>query len=195
MIQINLLPRHAKKRRISVRQIFLGYLASIALVLIIIGIVWLLQKREIDGLRAHLARVEGEVRQYAKYEAMHKEVTQKKQLIDKKREIIMSLQRDRDTLMRLMALISAEIPPEKIWLERLTQSANSMTLNGVALSNESIAEFMRNLESSPYVVKGTVNLTHSRQTLIAAKKLREFQITYQFTPFSQVQKVAGKKGS
>lgn len=195
MIQINLLPQHAKKRRISVRQILLGYLASVALILIVIGVIWFLQKLEIDRLQAHLARVEEEVRQYAKYEAMLKEVTQKKQLIDKKREIIMGLQRDRDTLVRLMALISAEIPPEKIWLERLTQSGNSMTLSGVAVSNESIAEFMRNLESSPYVLKGTVNLTHSRQTLIAAKKLREFQVTYQFAPFSQVQKLAGKQGS
>ena len=69
-----------------------------------------------------------------------------------------------------------------------------MTLNGIALSNESIADFMRNLESSPYVVKGTVNLTHSRQMVVAARKLREFQITYQFAPFSQVQKMAGKPG-
>lgn len=194
MIRINLLPQHAKKRRISVRQIFLGYLASIALALVIVGIIWFFQKREIDGLRAHLARVEEEVRQYAKYETLLKEVTQKKQLIDKKREVIMGLQRDRDTLVRLLALISAEIPPEKMWLERLTQGGNSMTLNGIALSNESIADFMRNLESSPYVVKGTVNLTHSRQMVVAGRKLREFQITYQFAPFSQVQKMAGKPG-
>ena len=92
-----------------------------------------------------------------------------------------------------MALISAEIPAEKIWLERLVQSANSMTLSGVALSNESIAEFMRNLESSPYVIKGTVNLTHSRQTLISNMKLREFQVSYQFVPFSQVQKRCRKR--
>ena len=98
-------------------------------------------------------------------------------------------------MARLMAMISAEVPAEKIWLEKLVQSANSMTLNGVALSNESIAEFMRNLESSPYVVKGTVNLTHSRQTLISSLKLREFQITYQYVPFSQVQKLHSKEGT
>ncbi len=97
--------------------------------------------------------------------------------------------------MRLMGLISAEIPADKIWLERLVQSANSMTLSGVAMNNESIAEFMRNLESSPYIIKGTVNLTHSRQTLISNMKLREFQITYQYVPYSQVLKMPGKEGS
>jgi type IV pilus assembly protein PilN len=58
----------------------------------------------------------------------------------------------------------------------------------VALSNESIADFMRNLESSPYVEKGSVNLTHSRQKVISNMKLREFQVTYRFYPFSEVQK-------
>ncbi len=133
--------------------------------------------------------------QYAKYEPLLQEVIKKKQLIEKKLEIIKDLQRDRDTIARLMALVSAEIPAEKIWLERLVQSGNAMTLDGVALSNEAIAEFMRNLESSPYVVKGTLNLTHSRQILMSNMKLREFQLTDQFVRFSQVQKVAKKEGS
>jgi type IV pilus assembly protein PilN len=195
MIQINLLPRRAKRRKVTHRQIFLGYLMSLALALIVIGVVWILQRNEISDLQERLARVEGEVRQFARYEALLKEVTQKKQVIDKKREIIRDLQRDRDTLVRLMAVISAEIPADKIWLERLVQSANSMTLSGVAMNNESIAEFMRNLESSPYITRGTVNLTHSRQTLISTVKLREFQITYQYVPYSQVLKISGKEGS
>ena len=195
MIQINLLPRRAKRRKVTHRQIFLGYLVSLALALIVIGVIWILQRNEISDLQGRLARVEEEVRQYAKYEALLKEVTQKKQVIDKKREIIKDLQRDRDTLVRLMGLISAEIPADKIWLERLVQSANSMTLSGVAMNNESIAEFMRNLESSPYITRGTVNLTHSRQTLISNMKLREFQITYQYVPYSQVLKMPGKEGS
>jgi type IV pilus assembly protein PilN len=195
MIQINLLPRRAKRRKVTHRQLFLGYLVSLAMALIVIGVIWILQRNEISDLQGRLARVEGEVRQFAKYEALLKEVTQKKLVIDKKREIIKDLQRDRDTLVRLMGLISAEIPADKIWLERLVQSANSMTLSGVAMNNESIAEFMRNLESSPYITKGTVNLTHSRQTLISNRKLREFQITYQYVPYSQVLKMSGKEGS
>jgi type IV pilus assembly protein PilN len=195
MIQINLLPRHSKKRKVTVRQISLGYLLCIATSIIMMLGIWMFQRSEIDELQGRLARVEEEVRQLAKYEALLMEVTKRKQIIDKKCQIITELQRDRDTMARLMAVISAEVPAEKIWLEKLVQSANSMTLNGVALSNESIAEFMRNIESSPYVIKGTVNLTHSRQTLISNLKLREFQITYQYVPFSQVQKLHGKEGT
>jgi type IV pilus assembly protein PilN len=195
MIRINLLPLRAKKRKVTVRHFFLAFLATIAVTTILIGAIWIYQETQIHNLNKRLTQVKAEVEQYAKYEPLVQEVIKKKQLVDKKLGIIRDLQRDRDTIARLMALISAEVPAEKIWLERLAQSANSMTLDGVALSNEAIAEFMRNLESSPYVVKGTVSLTHSRQTLMSNKKLRQFQLVYQFIRFSQLQKPAQKEGS
>jgi type IV pilus assembly protein PilN len=194
MIQINLLPVRAKKRKISVRQVFYVYLVSVFATILLIGTVWILQEMEISDLNHRLAQVKKEVDHLARYDALLQELSKKIQTINKKREIIRDLQRDRDTIVRLMALISAEIPAEKIWLERLAQSSNSITLDGVALSNESIAEFMRNLESSPYVLKGTVNLTHSRQTTLSNMKLREFQLTCQFVPFSQVQQSQRKGG-
>ena len=195
MIQINLMPQRAKKGKVTVRQVFLAYVASVVIVIMLIGIIWIYQWSQIRDLQRRLAQVEEEVRQYAKYEVMLQDINKKKQIIDKKREIIRGLQQDRDTIVRLMALVSAEVPEEKIWLERLVQSGNSMTLDGVALSNESVAEFMRNLESSPYVIKGTVSLTHSRRTLISNMTLREFQISYQYMPFSQVQSLRKAEGS
>ncbi len=195
MIRINLLPLRAKKRKVTVRHFFLAYLATVVASTIIIGGIALYQEIQIRNLNSRITQVKAEVEQYAKYEPLLQDVTKKKQIIDKKLEIIRDLQRDRDTIVRLMALISAEVPAEKIWLEKLVQSSNSMTLDGVALSNEAVAEFMRNLESSPYVVKGTVNLTHSRQTDISNKKLRVFQITYQFVRFSQLPQSPKKEGS
>jgi type IV pilus assembly protein PilN len=194
MIQINLLPVRAKKRKVTGRQVFYAYLVSIAATIVLIGIIWSLQEMQISDLNRQIAEAKAEVDKFAKYEAMLQEMTRKKEVVDKKREVIRNLQHDRDTIVRLMALISAEVPAEKIWLEKLIQAGNSMTLDGVALSNESIAEFMRNLESSPYILKGTVNLTHSRQTAVSNMKLREFQVTCQFMPFSQVQKLARKEG-
>jgi type IV pilus assembly protein PilN len=195
MIRINLLPLRAKKRKVTIRHFFLAYLATVAVTVALIGGIWIYQEARIHSLNNRIAQIKSEVEQYAKYEPLLQEVIKKKQLIEKKLEIIKDLQRDRDTIVRLMALISAEMPVEKIWLEKLVQSGNAMTLDGVALSNEAIAEFMRNLESSPYVVKGTLNLTHSRQALMNNMKLREFQLTYQFVRFSQVQRVSKKEGS
>ncbi|NTU47775.1 MAG: hypothetical protein HGA84_02065 [Syntrophobacteraceae bacterium] len=189
MIQINLLPVKAKKRKESAKQLFSLYLLSIVLAALIMGYLWYAKNSEIAMLEKRLAQLQQEVQQYAKYESMLQEMTKKKESIEKKRNVIFDLQKDRDSIVRIMALLSVQIPPEKLWFERLSQSGNSVSLDGVALSNEAIVEFMRNLESSPYVQKGSVNLTHSRQTTMSNKKLREFQVTYRFYPFSEVQKM------
>lgn len=188
MILINLLPAKARKRKVSVGHLWYAYLGTVAFVsLLLLGVGWYMADTAAE-MRGRLNRVREEVNQYARYEGLLQEMSKKKQTIDRKREIIRDLQRDRDTVVRMLALISAVLPAEKISLEKLSQAAGSMTLDGIAVSNESIAEFMRSLEGSPYVVKGTVNLTHSRQTLLNKVKLREFQITYRFVPFSEMQK-------
>jgi type IV pilus assembly protein PilN len=187
MIQINLIPVRAQKRRENVRQFISVYLLSFVLLLLVMGYLWISLKSEAELSERRLAQVRNEVNQYAKYDVMLKDLKQKKETIDKKREIIKNLQNDRDKVVRIMALLSVEMPADKIWFEKLSLSGNSMTLNGVALSNEAIAEFMRNLELSPYVELGSVNLVLSRQVAKSNMKLREFQLAYRFQPFSAVQ--------
>jgi type IV pilus assembly protein PilN len=187
MIQVNLIPVRAQKRRENVRQFVSIYLLSVVLLLLMIGYTWNSLHSEAELSERRLTQLRNEVNQYAKFEAMLKDLQQKKETIDKKREIIKSLQDDRDKVVRILALLSVEMPADKIWFEKLSLSGNSMTLNGVALSNEAIAEFMRNLELSPYVEMGSVNLVLSRQISLSDMKLREFQLAYRFLPFSAVQ--------
>lgn len=187
MIQVNLIPVRAQKRRETVRQFISAYFLSIVLLLAVMGYLWLSLRNEVKSLERRSTQLSNEINQYAKYDSMLKELKEKKAIIDKKRSIIKDLQNDRDRVVRILALLSVELPADKIWFERLTISSNSISLNGVALSNEAIAEFMRNLESSPYTVKGTVNLVLSKQVSKTNMKLREFQLAYQFLPFSVVQ--------
>jgi type IV pilus assembly protein PilN len=139
-------------------------------------------------LNARLEQLKVEVNKYAKFEQILKDLKQKIALVEKKKGVISGLQTDRDTMVRMMALVSVLIPPEEMWFEKFTQSVNKLTLDGVALNNEVLAEFLRNLEASPYIEKGSVNLTHSRQKVFSNQKLREFQITCRFFPFSEMMK-------
>lgn len=188
MIRINLLPVRVKKKQDQARQLLLGYLATVGALIAVIGYLWISNEMEISSLKGRVDRVKGEVAKYAKFEAALDQIKKKKELVDKKRQIIKDLQMDRDAVVRVLALLSVQVPPEKVWLEKLLQTGNTMTLDGVALSNEAIVEFMRNLESSPYIEKGTINLVHSKQFTIKDMKLREFQVTYKFYPFSEARK-------
>jgi len=187
MIRINLLPVRAKIRKENVRQLISTYLLSVLLLAAGIGYLWVSQSLQISRLGSHLKQVQAEVAGYAKYEKILKDLQAKKATIEKKRETILALQQDRDNLVRVLALLSVEIPPERVWFEKLTQAGPAITLEGVALSDETIVEFMRNLESSPYVDKGTVNLVHTRLTNISGIKLREFRMTCNVSGYSVVQ--------
>lgn len=193
MIQVNLLPVRAQKRREHVRQFVSAYFLSIVLLFSVMGYLWLSCQNEVQGLERRSSQVSNEVNQYSKYDAMLKELESKKAVSVKKRSIIHDLQNDRDKVARVLTLLSVELPADKVWFERLAISGSSITLNGVALSNEAIAEFMRNLESSPYTVQGSVNLVLSRQVARTNMKLREFQLACQFMPFSAIQEKLEQK--
>ncbi|MGA2936054.1 MAG: PilN domain-containing protein [Syntrophobacteraceae bacterium] len=188
MIQINLLPVRVQKRKEGARQIASVYLLTIVLAMALIGFLWISYDRQIVSRQNELSALQQEVKKYAKFESALQELTKRKDLITRKLLITKDLQGDRDAVVRMLALLSIQVPPEKMWFDKLAQAGNSVTLEGVAQSNEAIVEFMRNLESSPYIERGSINLVLSRQFAVKEMKLREFQLSYRFYPYSEVQK-------
>jgi type IV pilus assembly protein PilN len=188
MIQINLLPVRVQKRKEGARQIASIYLLTVVLALAIIGFLWKYEDDQIAARQNELSALKQEVSKYAKFEAALQELARRKELVDRKRQIITDLQKDRDAVVRMLALLSIQVPPEKMWFDKLAQTGYAVTLDGVAQSNEAIVEFMRNLEASPYIEKGSINLVLSKQFAVNDMKLREFQLTYRFYPYSEVQK-------
>jgi type IV pilus assembly protein PilN len=188
MIQINLLPVRVQKRQEGARQIASIYLLTVALATAVIGYLWFSYDREISARQNELSAVQQEVKKYAGFELALQQLKHQKELVDRKRTIVKDLQSDRDSVARMLALLSIVVPPDKMWFDKLTQTGNSVTVDGVAQSNEAIVEFMRNLEVSPYIEKGSVNLVLSKQYVVKEMKLREFQLSYHFYPYSEVQK-------
>ena len=188
MIQINLLPVRLKKQKEGARQIASIYLLTIVLAGAVMGYFWFYYDIQINARKNELSSLQKEVGKYAKFEVALQQIQNRKILVDRKRQVIKDLQNDRDAVVRMLALLSIQVPPEKMWFEKMTQTGPSVILDGVAQSNEAIVEFMRNLESSPYIEKGSINLVLSRQFAVKEMKLREFQLTYRFYPYSEVQK-------
>ena len=130
MIQINLLPVRSRKKRELARQFVSVYLLTIVLVCTLMGYVWFDNAREIDSLKSRLTMLQRETDQYKKFETMLQELTKKKEIVDKKRSIINDLQQDRDAIVRILALLSVQIPPEKMWFDRVLQTGHVITLEG-----------------------------------------------------------------
>ena len=188
MILINLLPVKVQKRKEGARQIASVYLLTMVLAMAIMGWLWLSYGREISSRQERLASIQSEVKKYQIFDVQLKRLTEAKNIIDKKREVIEQLKGDRDAVVRMLALLSIKVPEGKICFDTLTQNGNSVTLDGVAESNEAIVSFMRNLQASPYIETGSTNLVLSRQFEIMTMKLRRFQLAYRFHTYSEIHK-------
>lgn len=186
MIRINLLPSHFKPKTKGVREFVFLYVASVVIVAAVMGYLWVTQRNQLQDLNKRLTELEKQVKDYANYENTLKELQKKQEVIAAKTKVVEDLRLDRDKTVRLLALLGALVPPDLIWFERLDESGNVVKINGIAKSNDAIVEFMRNLESSPYIAKGSVNLDHSRQSSQKDMKLRQFQLSCRFIPFSGV---------
>lgn len=149
MIRINLLPSKEAQLALGKRNqrslVILGVLV-LALVMVV---PYLSQGRRMATLDR---QAEETRRQIARYNEQVKEVERLDRLRDEletKLQIIEDLNDKRVGPARMLADLSVATP-EKMWLLEFKEAGANATLTGMALDNETIADFMRQLQASPY---------------------------------------------
>jgi type IV pilus assembly protein PilN len=188
VITINLLPARAAKKKENVRQ-------QISIAILIILFVFFTMAWFQITLYKKIGEAEDETAMIKKeMEAMKVEASEikllkeKKDVFEKKFDIIKTLRENKTGPVHLMDDLSRSIPGF-LWLTSFAQKekTSEIELKGKALSNEAIAQFMDNLGKYPYF--SNVNLTVSQQVdqkkglkgaPVKNSELREFTITCQF---------------
>lgn len=173
MIRINLLPVRAEKRRESLRQqavvavgVIVVLVAGIALVHVTLG-------SDIDHMRDQITQRQAEISRLQAVIGEVKEFRKKKRDLEEKIEVINKLeQRQRGPVRVLDAL--ARVIPEKMWIEKLKDSGGTVSLEGIAIDNQTIARFMTQMEASPWF-QG-VRLEVTRQVTRAGVNLKSFSL-------------------
>jgi type IV pilus assembly protein PilN len=116
----------------------------------------------------------------AKYQAEEREVKKIRAELQKlkdKMNVIAQLEANRSGPVRIMDALTHLVIRDKMWLKTLKKSTGEMRLEGVAIDNKTVADFMTRLERSPLF--GVVNLIASKQITQGNKKFKEFTITCQ----------------
>lgn len=151
MIRINLLPLKEAElsagRRNQVSLIALG--ATIALLIMIVP--YMNQSRQLSNIDGERVRLESEI---ARYNLQVKEVAQLEQLrrdVQSKLQVVRDLNDKRVGPARVLRDLSLATP-DNLWLLDFNEGNGNATLTGMALDNETIARFMRQLSASPYFV-------------------------------------------
>lgn len=149
MIRINLLPIKEAQRAIDRRQqLSLAALGLLLPVLVMI-VPYILQThkrsqlaQEIEQLRAEIAKLDQQTREVRDLDKKRAELQAKLKVID-------DLKQKRVGPVRILEDLSVATP-EKLWLVEFSDVNGSATVTGLALDNQTIAVFMRQLQASKY---------------------------------------------
>jgi type IV pilus assembly protein PilN len=173
MIEINLLPVRAARKRESLR--FQLTIFSLILALGFIFIIYLSwssgkQEKRID---TQIKLVEEDLVRLNKEVGEIDELKQRKAKLEQKLSVIRDLDRGRLRAAYILGELSQRTP-EKVWIESLDKSGKSLKITGVALDNETIANFMDVLGRSKYF--SGVELEITEQIDRGGLKLMKFSL-------------------
>ena len=173
MIEINLLPVREARRRESLRfQLSIAILSLFFVVIIIAYLNMSATNRE-QKIDKEMNLVQTRLAELQKIVGEIDKLKQEKAKLEQKRAVIQDLDRGRLRAAYILGELSQRTP-EKVWIESLDKSGKSLKISGVALDNETIANFMTVLERSKYF--GGVQLVASEQISRGGMKLKKFSL-------------------
>ena len=171
MIKINLLLARKEKKKVGLRKEIVVLIAS--LVILFAGLVvlqWRLEKEKEETL----SKISDTKKEIAYYKSLTTEVVKAKEAqktLQDKLNVINTLRKEKSGAARVLDELSID-KPEKIQLESLKKDGSKLGIEGIALDDETIANFMTNLRKSK-LFKG-VDLIVSEQVEQSKIKLKKF---------------------
>lgn len=179
MLRINLLPIRQLKKRAKARNQIFSFATLLMFLLLILGAVAFLQSSKIKSIEAQVSQLQNEKQKYAPILKEMKQLESTKAELENKITIIKKLKQDSAITVHILDEVANKVDSKRMWLKSLTQSANTLSLQGVALDNRTIAQFMDALKDSPYV--GAVNLANASLTKISGRNLKSFSMDCSIT--------------
>lgn len=156
MAHINLLPWRAERRKQREREFFMQLAAAFAAGVLFLLLWGFWMGMRIDNQSERNAYLQNEIKQLDVRIAKIQELDKVRSRLLARKQIIEQLQANRSQMVHLFDELVKTIPAS-VRLDALKQTGDSMTLSGVAQSNASVAEYMRNIEASPWM--GQADLT------------------------------------
>jgi type IV pilus assembly protein PilN len=174
MIKINLLPKKDITQWAALVE--QGVSGIIVIVLVTLGLVgWTAYlKGEVKDLDHKIASIKSELKELEEDEAKIEEMKKTEAIIQKRIDVIKKLEKRKTGPVRMLDEVSKVIP-EKLWLKDLRNKGALLTLDGIAIDNETVALFMTRLEGSDQFEN--IELKVSKEKKLEDFKFKEFSLT------------------
>jgi len=174
MLKINLLPVRQLKKRAKARKQLFGMFGLLILILAVLMIVGVLQAHKISNLESDIATLQSKKDSFTPTLNKIAKLKKDREELKRKTDIINKLKSESSLTVRVLDEVANRIDNQRMWLESLSQANSSLKLSGVALDNQTIAQFMDNLKDSPFVKD--VTLTGSSLKVVSGRNLKSFEL-------------------
>lgn len=179
MIRINLLPYRVARKKENIRiqvNVFIGS------VVIVVGLLFLFNtflNRKIDKLNNDISSTKAQV---AKYEEINKEIAEIKQklaVLERKIRVIKSLERDRMAPVQNLDSLYHLVVEKRMWYTQIEEKGNSIKVSGIAIDNQTVADYMTKVEKSERFVDVRLAAVKQHKLQKQDLNLKRFDINFQ----------------
>jgi len=185
MIRINLLPFRSTRKKENIRRQLSIFLLSLIFSLVAVFGVNLLLSNQIDDLNSRMTTAQAELQQYEKINKDIEEMKKKLDTLNKKMAVIRELDTNRYEPVRLMDTLSQVIIEKRMWYTALDIKSDLININGIAMDDKTVADFMLRLEGSGWF--SAVNLKTLKQIEVQKTTLKSFEISCQKRPLNKAE--------
>ena len=175
MVHINLLPVRQIKQKAAAKQQLATVFVCFFVLLAILGVIGFFQTSKATQLQNDITQLNKEKQRHAKTLALIKKLESDKALIEKRIAIIKQLKKSSSLTVHILDEVANVTPADRVWLTTLTQSGAGLKLAGMALDNRTVAKYMEDLKTSPYITN--VNLASSSLKTYAGRNLKAFSLS------------------
>lgn len=175
MIKINLLPFRAAKRLENIRMQISVFGLSVFLLIAVLCFLFINLSGEIKELQAEHGRLKKELNSYSGMLKEMEDLKKKRTDLKGKLDVIQGLEAQKAGPVQLFDEIAMAVPEGKLFLRSLSESKNNVSMSGVAIDYDTVAQFMTSLEKTKTI--DTVTLGSTSQTSKGPQTVCNFTLT------------------
>ena len=167
MIKINLFPFRAARIKENIRRQVTVYSLSVVFLILLLGVFpynpysYLSLDKKLKSLREEKDDKEKNLDKFKDITVKIKKLDEDKADLKVKLKTIKDLEKGKAGPVKLLDDIAMSVPRDKLWLTRLAEEKGKLTLEGTAMDNETVADFMDSLKGTDSVT--SVELVRTRQ--------------------------------
>lgn len=187
MIRINLLPYRTARKKENIRIQVNVFIGSIAIAFLLIWWLNSFLSGRIDHLNKEISETRAQVTKYKKITDEIAEIKKKLSVLDRKIEVIKSLEADSKAPVENLNSLYHLIVEKRMWYTKIEEKNKKFRVNGIALDNHSVADYMTRIEKSDRFQN--VRLSSVKQHELRDKdksmKLKQFEVNFENKPMQK----------